>query len=106
MPPCDYAVRLVRAKHRSDSYVWPISLRSPLPVVAVPLLAGDADGLLDLQTVFTAGYDNAAYDVGIDYSRDSVPPLNPEDAAWADQLLRAAGLRKRRSPASRKRPGH
>ena len=69
--------RLVRAKHRSDSYVWPISLRSLLPVVAVPLLAGDADCLLDLQAVFTAGYDNAAYDVGINYSRDPVPPLAP-----------------------------
>ena len=36
-----------------------------------------------------------------DLPGDPIPPLNPEDATWADQLLRAAGLRKRRGPASR-----
>ena len=29
----------------------------------------------------------------IDYTRDAVPPLEGEDAIWAAQLLREAGVR-------------
>jgi hypothetical protein len=29
----------------------------------------------------------------VDYTGDADPPLRAEDAAWADQLLCAAGLR-------------
>ena len=37
--------------------------------------------------------DFAAYDLSVDYRREPEPPLNAEDAAWADELLRHKGLR-------------
>lgn len=36
-------------------------------------------------------YRNGAYD-DLDYAADLDPPLGPEDAAWARELLRAKGL--------------
>jgi hypothetical protein len=61
-------------------------------VIAVPLRVGDKDVALDLQPLVEKAYVEGAYD-DIDYRRECVPPLEGEDAAWADELLRAAGKR-------------
>ena len=41
----------------------------------------------------SVGYDRAGFDLRLDYTRPPDPELAPEDAAWADELLRRAGLR-------------
>lgn len=72
--------------------VYPMSLRAALPSVPIPLRAGDADVWLDLQPLVSRVYLAGAYD-SLDYSRPADPPLTGDDDAWADALLRAAGLR-------------
>ena len=47
---------------------------------------------LELQPLVNEAYRNGTYE-DTDYRRDPVPPLDPEDAAWADALLREKGLR-------------
>jgi len=49
--------------------------------------------VLDLPTVFTQCYANGAYAARIDYDQPPSEPFRPEDEAWADALLRDAGLR-------------
>ena len=86
LPPCDYFVFLTRAERRNATEVWPISVRDTLPVTPVPLLPGDDDVPLDLGHALRTIYDEARYDLSIDYSQPPVPPLAPEDAAWAQAL--------------------
>jgi hypothetical protein len=43
--------------------------------------------------VLDTAYDRAGYDLSVDYTREPVPPLTGEWAAWSDRLLRAKGLR-------------
>jgi hypothetical protein len=93
--PSDYRVLVSRAGKRNKARYWPVSVRQPLPVVGVPLRGDDADAPLDLGAVFRAAYDAAAYQVSVDYRGDPEPPLAAADAAWAHQLLRDAGLRRR-----------
>jgi hypothetical protein len=55
-------------------------------------------------------YDRARYDLSIDYRQPPEPPLTAEDAAWADELLRAKGLRqwkldKRKDAEAQRREG-
>jgi hypothetical protein len=38
-------------------------------------------------------YDQARYDLAIDYQRDPVPELEGDDLIWCGELLRAAGRR-------------
>jgi hypothetical protein len=39
-------------------------------------------------------YDRAGYDLRIDYTQAPPPPaLSPDDAAWLDEQLKAAGVR-------------
>jgi hypothetical protein len=65
----------------------------PLKPIPIPLRPGDADAVLDLQKLVNDAYADGAYDLDIDYAVDPDPPLTGDDAAWADQLLRAAGRR-------------
>ncbi len=62
-------------------------------VAAVGVVPGDADVMLDLQQALGAVYDLSDYGLEIDYTRPAEVPLAPEQSAWVDQHLRAAGLR-------------
>jgi hypothetical protein len=93
LPSAPCFVFLSRAERRPMMEVWPIQLGERLPVVPVPLLAGDPDVGLDLQHALTAIYDALGYDLSVDYNRPPVAPLNREAAEWAAEILRKAGLR-------------
>jgi hypothetical protein len=93
----DYLVLLNRSTLRQGNWMdytlYPIHLREPLPCIPIPLAGEDPDVLLDLQVAANRVYREGPYVRAIDYSVSSDPPLNEADAAWADELLRAAGLR-------------
>jgi hypothetical protein len=91
--PYDFLVSLSRGDRRALCDAWGVSVRQRLPRVAVPLLSGDPDVVLDLQALFTDCYDRGGYSRRVDYRRDPVPPLTPGDAAWSDALLRQRSLR-------------
>ncbi len=88
----DYSVQVSRASDRSRYRIWPIRLPQQLPNISIPL-ADQAEQAFDLQQLFTAVYDEAPYRRIIDYTRDPIPGLSPQYAAWADELLKAQGLR-------------
>jgi hypothetical protein len=74
---------------RVDVYAW--TLRQPLPTIPIPLKPQDGEVLLNLQQALTAVYDRVRYDHSIDYAAAVEPPLSPDDAIWARQVLDAAG---------------
>jgi len=92
-PSAPYFVVLSRAERRPVAEVWPIALSAALPTIPVPLLSGDADVSLDLQAALTTIYDLLKYGQGIDYASPPQAPLPPEEIAFVEDRLRAAGLR-------------
>lgn len=92
LPLAPYFVFLSRAERRPIVEVWPIQLDMRLPVVPVPLLAGDPDVALDLQLALDTIYDALNYDLSVDYTRPPEVPLEGEAAAWVAKRLRVAGL--------------
>jgi hypothetical protein len=82
------------AGSRPGGYLFPIPLRQPLPEVPVPLRTGEEPVKLALQPLLNAVYDDGRYDQALNYSRQLEPAMDPEDAAWADELLRKAGRRR------------
>lgn len=75
---------------RFEVYRAPLSRR--LPPIRIPLRVTDADVKLDLQSLVDRCYANGRYD-DLDYRSSPNPPLEADDAAFADQLLREKGLR-------------
>lgn len=98
-PPKDYLVLVSRYWRRLGGAVgfqlYPFGVRDPLPEVEIPLREHEIEQCtLDLQAVFTRAYDSGPYPRGaVDYDDMPVPPLAPDDDAWADQLLRRGGAR-------------
>ncbi|MBY0522184.1 MAG: DUF4058 family protein [Gemmataceae bacterium] len=94
LPVVPYFVFVSRAECRQQVEVWPIALEQVLPVVPIPLLAGDAPVPLDLQQALRVVYDIIGYDELVDYAQLPPGPLTPVEAAWVDEQLRRAGRRK------------
>jgi hypothetical protein len=88
MPGCDYCM-LVRRADRPWAELWPWRLRDPLPQIPVPLQPSHPDAKLDLQGLLHRVYDAARYQSYI-YEGTPSPALSPEDAAWAEEILKAA----------------
>ena len=61
-------------------------------MIPIPLRPADPEVIVDLQPILDQCYRNGGYD-DIDYRVAPTPPLEADDAAWADALLREQGLR-------------
>ncbi|MGF1521331.1 MAG: DUF4058 family protein [Leptolyngbyaceae cyanobacterium] len=88
LPRVAYAIALTRAE-KSVVEVWPLKLQDSLPVVPVPLKDADPDVPLDLATALATIYDEAFYNLSIDYSQEPPPPtLSDSDQDWIETLVR------------------
>ena len=91
LPPAPYFVFLSRAERRPMTEIWPIQLDARLPIVPVPLLAGDTDVALDLQLALNTVYDLLNYDLSVDYTHPPEVPFEGEAAIWANAILKISG---------------
>jgi hypothetical protein len=93
LPPrkrTSYMVCVFRAIRPWERAFYLLPLREPLPGIAIPLRPQDRDVALALQPVVDQAYERGRYD-RTDYRQPLDPPLSPDDAAWAEGILRQAG---------------
>lgn len=88
-----YRILVSRADRRPRADLYAFNLRDPIPPFSLPLRPGDEEPVVELGTLLHALYDRAGYDLALDYAAEPVPPLEGDELAWADQLLRDEGLR-------------
>ncbi|MBI3913973.1 MAG: DUF4058 family protein, partial [Chloroflexi bacterium] len=88
-----YRIVVSRAYQRPRADVYLFSLRQPIPAFPVPLRKGETEPTVDLNAVVHDLYDRAGYDLAVDYRQEPDPPLEADDAIWADALLRQCGAR-------------
>ena len=81
-----YSVCVSRGWRPGYFELYRIPLQRRLPVIRIPLRETDEDVLLDLQPLIDKCYINGRYD-DIDYRRPAEPPLEFEDATWANELI-------------------
>jgi hypothetical protein len=90
MPRGDYYALVARAQRRPDCDVYAWSIRQPLPTIPIPLKVLDSEVQLNLIDSFALAYQRGRYARTIDYSRLLDLPLQPEDKAWAEQIVAPA----------------
>ncbi len=88
----DYLACVSPGWKRSRRQLYAMPLRQRLPLLLIPLRQHEAPVTLDLQALVDQAYTAGRYD-DLDYAAELAPPLSPEVAAWAAELLRAAGKR-------------
>ncbi len=87
LPDVPYLVTLTRAQAQ-EVEVWPILLQDALPIIPVPLRSPDLDVPLDLASALRDIYDEAFYNLSIDYREPPPKPsLTGNDLAWVQALL-------------------
>ncbi|MCI0640627.1 MAG: DUF4058 family protein [Gemmataceae bacterium] len=83
---CDYYVMVSRWNSRPKVDLWPLRLRDRLPEIPIPLRPSKPEARLDLQAMVNRLYDTGSYQDYI-YAHEPTPPLHPEDAVWAQELI-------------------
>ena len=89
LPDSHYFVFVSRAKERPMTDIWPISLKSPLPKIPIPLRADDADIVIDLQQTYRAVYERNRYAQILDYSQPLATTLGKSDLDWIRKQTRS-----------------
>ena len=86
-----YAATITRG-HSPTVKSIALALCDRLPAIRVPI-APDTHVSIELQPLVDLAYVNGAYGLATDYAQPPLPLLAPDDEAWADAMLRAAGRR-------------
>lgn len=89
----DYRILVSRGDRRPQATLYAFSVRQPIPPFALPLRPQDQEPTVDLGRLLHDLYDQASYDLRLDYASDPVPPFAPATAMWVHQLLRQQGQR-------------
>jgi len=87
----DYLISVSRAvepRSRFEVYSW--TVRQPLPRIRVPLAGDDPDVKLDIRAALEQAYEAGSYGERIDYHAPCEPPLERDDQAWAEELIRSS----------------
>jgi len=92
-----YLICVRRVQRPDEAELIHIRLDQPVPNFRIPLRPTDADIVLQLQPLLDDCYRRGRY-ASIDYSQPPRPSLSPPEDAWADELLRAKGLRPGQKP--------
>ena len=88
-----YLISVNRAEKIRDRFeVYRYTLRDRLPIIAVPLEEDSPPVVLDLQQGLEREYEAGCYRDRLHYDRPCIPRLSPEDQAWADERIKAAGV--------------
>lgn len=90
----DYLLCLHRGTRRFEYTFWATRVQESLPVVSIPLTLEAGEVLLDVGTAVNRCYEEGAFVRTIHYNDEPVPSFAPDDAKWADTLLKEKGLRR------------
>jgi hypothetical protein len=85
--PSAYRIFVHRMDHPRKAYLYPCTVRQPIPIFSLPLLPDDEEPRIDLGRLLHEVYDRARYRLIIDYTKPTEPPLNEADRVWAAELL-------------------
>ncbi len=89
----DYRILVSRSTMRPSAQLYAFNLRQSIPQFWIPLISGEAEPVLDLQSILGQVYQRGRYHLVVDYSQPAKPPLSEADAAWAAALLATAEKR-------------
>jgi hypothetical protein len=85
-----YGICVFRASRPAEREVYAIRLQDRLPAIGIPLRASEKDAVLALQPLIDQCHEHGRYH-RLDYNCARLDPAPAaEEAAWLDQMLRAA----------------
>ncbi|KYC39847.1 hypothetical protein WA1_28165 [Scytonema hofmannii PCC 7110] len=93
VPQSHYRILVSRAPQRPRAQLYAFNLQQMIPTFPLPLKPQDIELSVDLQSLLLQIYNQARYDLAIDYHQDPIPSLQEADRTWANTLLQAKRVR-------------
>lgn len=82
-----YQMMLLRAGTNNAAY-WAVNVQDKLPILPVPLIAPDADVVLELDKAMDIIFERGLYHLSMDYTKEPPPPaFSEQDKAWIQQVV-------------------
>ncbi|MEQ9486748.1 DUF4058 family protein [Coleofasciculus sp. F4-SAH-05] len=88
-----YRILVSRGDCRPQADLYAFNLPDTIPSFPLPLKSGDAEPVVDLQVLLNNVYEQASYDLAIDYTQEPVPPLLADERVWVNTVLTEQQLR-------------
>lgn len=88
-----YRILVSRGDCRPLANLYAFSLPDVIPSFPLPLKSGDKEPLVDLQLLLNNIYDQASYDLVLDYNQDPLPSLSEQDQLWLNRWLTEQKMR-------------
>jgi hypothetical protein len=82
-----------RSNRRPQADLYAFNLADAIPGFQLPLQPDDVEPWVDLQALLHEVYDQAGYDLRLDYSSQPDLGLRQEDHRWVEDWLTQAGFR-------------
>ncbi|QYX32235.1 DUF4058 family protein [Sphaerospermopsis torques-reginae] len=89
----DYRILIVRSYRLPSAQLFAFSVRETIPNFTIPLQKGEQEIEVNLQDLLLEIYEQAGFDLTLDYNIPPVPDLSVEAQEWMDKLLREQGRR-------------
>jgi Protein of unknown function (DUF4058) len=83
----DYRLLVSRGLRRPKAQLYSFGMRQAIPSFQLPLQPADDEPLVDLNLILHSLYERARFDLALDYTQPTVPPLAGPDADWAQALM-------------------
>ncbi|MBV7333204.1 DUF4058 family protein [Chloroflexi bacterium TSY] len=93
IPTTHYRILISRCLERPKGQALLFNVRDRIPDVLIPLGRNEEEPLVPLNQMIHDLYDQAGYDLSIDYEEPPKPALKGTDANWAKQQIMQASLR-------------
>jgi hypothetical protein len=89
LPRSHYRILVSREWDRPRGQLYPFNLPEPLPEIPIPLRRGETEPTLALNNLLGKMYEEARYDLRINYDHEPEPSLDDASAQWV-RACRAA----------------
>ena len=84
-----YRILVSRANLGPEAELFPFNLRESIPQFLLPLQSGNEEPVVNLSEVLGEVDREAALDLAIDYSVQSIPALSEGDFQWVRSLMKS-----------------
>jgi hypothetical protein len=89
----DYRILVCQGEELPQGRLYAFSIRQQIPIFPVPLKPGETQPDVNLQELLEEIYEQARFDLAINYLLEPVPPLKLKEREWANVILKEQGRR-------------
>lgn len=88
-----YRILIRRGDEGASARLYAFNVRDAMPVFPLPLQPDDREPVVNLKELLEEIYEEARYELRVNYQAPPSPPLSQEDSEWAAEIIKRAPVK-------------